>query len=147
LARGLGTRAGICNQPTPRPACGAADHGVERPVAATPSFSKDFHTFPRKFQAFPRKFLGFPNFSKDFQTFSLAVLRKIKGLSPCQAGIAFSPYFCVVAAATGGPGAVMPTALAIQHSANSDYRKEIVAISVRPIPAPPPQALGRIVPR
>jgi len=91
--------------------------------------------------------LDFQTFPRISKLFSLAVLRKIKGLSPGQAGIAFSPYFCVVAVATGGPGAAMPKALAIHHSAISDYRKEIVAISGRPIPAPPLQALGRIVPR
>jgi hypothetical protein len=83
-----------------------------------PNFSKEI----------PKKFLGFPNFSKDFQTFSLAVSREIKGLSVGRTGIAFPPNFCVVSAATSGPGAAMPKAPAIHHSVNSDYRKEIVAI-------------------
>jgi hypothetical protein len=75
-------------QPAYREASLRATHrGVERPVAATSSFSKDFHTFPRKFQAFPRKFQAFPrkfqafpNFSKDFQTFFLGRFEENQGV-------------------------------------------------------------------
>ena len=55
--------------------------------------AKLFQGFPNFSKEIPRKFLGFPNFSKDFQIFSLAVSRKIKGLSVGRAGIAFSPIF------------------------------------------------------
>jgi hypothetical protein len=52
--------------------------GTARLAGPSPRLSPDFHAFPRKFQAFSSFFQGN---SKDFQTFSLAVLRKIKGLS------------------------------------------------------------------
>ena len=99
--------------------------GVEPPAAATPaapSFFKDFQTFPRKFQGNSKPFA---NFSKDFQTFSLAVSREIKGLWASRPGIAFSPILRRLDR-YGRPGDTRPNALAIQSSANSDYRKEIV---------------------
>jgi hypothetical protein len=42
--------------------------------------AEDFQISSSLFQTFPRKFLGFPNFSKLFQTFSLAVSFDIREL-------------------------------------------------------------------
>jgi hypothetical protein len=42
-----------------------------------PSLSKEFQTSPRKIQAFPSFFKAF---SKEFQTFFLAVFNELKGL-------------------------------------------------------------------
>jgi len=52
--------AGLGRQPTP------ARQGTERPIAATPSFSQDFQTFPRKFQGNSLDFQTFPRISKFF---------------------------------------------------------------------------------
>ena len=64
--------------------------------------SKLFQGNSKLFQGNSKLFQTFPRISK---LFSLAVLRKIKGLSPGQAGIAFSPNFCAVSAAMSGPAA------------------------------------------
>ena len=121
-------------QPAYREASLRATHrGVERPVAATSSFSKDFHTFPRKFQAFPRKFQAFPrkfqafpNFSKDFQTFFLGRFEENQGVIARSGRNRVFSKFLRRLGRDERPRGALPNALAIQHSANSDYRKEIV---------------------
>jgi hypothetical protein len=96
--------------------------GVAYPAAAAPSFSKEFQAFPRKFQGNSKLFQSFPRISK---LFSLAVSREIKGLSASRAGIAFFQFLRRRRGAVR-PGDRPSNALAIQDSAKSDYRKEIV---------------------
>ena len=59
------------------------------------------------FQGFPNFSKEIPNlfqaFSKDFQTFSLAVSKEIKGLLVGRPGSASFLAFCVVSAAMSGP--------------------------------------------
>ena len=73
---------------------------------AFPRISTLFQRNSKLFQGNSKLFQTFPRISK---LFSLVVLRKIKGLSPGQAGIAFSPNFCVVSAAMSGPAALCRT--------------------------------------
>jgi hypothetical protein len=98
----------------------------EYPIAATSSFSKDFQTFPRKFQAFPRKFQAFPNLSKDFQIFFLGRFEENQGLIARSARNRVFSEFPRRLGRDERPRGALPNALAIQGSANSDYRKEIV---------------------
>ena len=92
-------------------------------MTAAPRFSKPFQGFP----SFSKEI---PSFSKEiprkFQTFSLAVSRKIKGLSLNRPGIAFSPISARPRPQDGRPGDSLPGALTIQYTANSDFRKAIV---------------------
>ena len=69
---------------------------------AFPRISKLFQGNSKLFQGNSKLFQTFPRISKFF---SLVVSRKIKDLSLGQPGIAFSPNFRVVSAATSGPAA------------------------------------------
>jgi len=90
--------------PVRGPAPPASDRRGAKLFQAFPRISKYFQgnskEIPRKFQGNSKEI---PNFSKYFQTFSLAVSSEFKGLLNRRAGIAFSPTYFVVPAATSGP--------------------------------------------
>jgi hypothetical protein len=96
--------------------------------ASRPREAKLFRGSPIFSKEITRQFQAFPNFSKDFQTFSLAVSWEIKGLWADRPENALSPFSCAAPAAGQAPGDTLPHALAIQDSANSDYRKELVVV-------------------
>ena len=95
---------------------------VERPIAAAPNFSKDFQVFPRKFQGNSKLFQTFPRISKLFPW-------SFRGKSRGYQSVERESHFLQFLGRLGGgerPGDMRSNALAIEHIANSDYRKEIV---------------------
>ncbi|MFZ1963589.1 MAG: hypothetical protein WAU78_09020 [Roseiarcus sp.] len=91
---------------------------------AFPSFSKDFQTFPRKFQGNSKLFQGFSNF------FPWPFRGKSRGCRSVEPESRFLQFFRRFGR-DERPGDTPPNSPAIQYSANSDYRKEIVATIFR----------------
>jgi hypothetical protein len=88
----------------------------------TPSFSKLFQGFPNFSKEIPRKFQTFPRISKLFPWPFRGKSRGYPSVEPESRFLQFLRRL----GRDERPGDAPPNALAIQHNANSDYRKEIV---------------------
>jgi hypothetical protein len=96
--------------------------GIEHPIAVTPSFSTLFQGFPNFSKEIPRKFQTFPRISKFFLWPFRGKSRACRSVEPESRFLQFLPRL----GRDERPGDTPPNAPAIQYSANSDYRKEIV---------------------
>jgi hypothetical protein len=104
--------------------------GIEHPIAVTPSFSTPFQGFPNFSKEIPRKFQTFPRISKLFPWPFRGKSRGCRSVEPESRLLQFLPRL----GRDERPGDTPPNAPAIQYSANSDYRKEIVATIFRKRP-------------